>query len=175
MGKTKGTIVLAAVKVLRSRRQESASLLPDSLHHYLQERIVVSAWYPEQDLYALLVACAALFPGGDSAFEMLGAHTARDHSEGMYSDFLSLGAAARARMMWKTQHDSGDLVLTEETPHSATYELHGWEHASPKYCRIVGGYFTEVHRQTGASSPTYTHPVCRALKGDRCVYVIRWE
>jgi hypothetical protein len=174
MGKTKGTVVLAAVKVLRSRKAEATKLLPQSLHHYLKERIVVSSWYPEEDLYALLLAISQLLQV-HNAFELMGANTAREHAEGMYSDFLQRDAASRARIMWKTQHDSGEFTVVEETPKSATYELREWPHASANYCRVVGGYFTELHRLAGAASPSYSHKVCRANGADRCVYVIRWE
>src|SRR5262249_54434740 len=146
VAKTKGTVVLKAVKVLRSRKQESLAHLPKSLHHYLEDRIVVASWYPEDDFFQLLCACAALYPGGDAAFDMLGAATAQDHAENMYADIVKRDAASRARIMWKTQHDTGDLVLVEQTPKSVTYELRGWSPVSPKYCRVAGGYFTELHR-----------------------------
>jgi len=175
VGKTKGTVVLKAVKVLRSRKDEARAHLPESLHHYLEDRIMVASWYPEEDFFGLLCGCAALFPGGDSAFEMLGAATAQDHADGMYADIFKRDAVSRARIMWKTQHDSGDLVLTEETPKSATYELRGWGYASPKYCRVVGGYFTELHRIGGAAAPSYAHPTCRSAGGDRCVFVVSWR
>ena len=175
MGKSKGTVFLKAVKVLRGRKAEALARLPKSLHHYLEDRIVVASWYPEDDFYELLCACASLFPGGDSAFDLLGAATARDHAEGMYVDTLKREPVSRARIMWKTQHDTGDLVLAHLSENSARYELSGWSQTQPRYCRVVGGYFTELHRLTGAASPTYTHPVCRSAKGtDRCVFVISW-
>jgi hypothetical protein len=93
----------------------------------------------------------------------------------MYADTLKREPASRARIMWKTQHDTGDLVLAHLSENSARYELSGWSQTQPRYCRVVGGYFTELHRLTGAASPTYTHPVCRSAKGtDRCVFVISW-
>jgi len=174
VGKTKGTVVLKAVKVLRSRKAEAHTHLPESLHHYLEDRILVASWYPEEDFYELLCACAALFPGGDSAFEMLGPATAQDHAEGMYANIFKRDAVSRAHIMWKTQHDSGELVVTQETPTSATYELRDWGYASPKYCRVVGGYFTELHRISGVAA-RYTHPTCRSVRGDRCVFVVSWS
>jgi hypothetical protein len=146
-------VVLKAVKVLRSCKQESLAQLPKSLHHYLEDRIVVASWYPEQDFFELLCACAALFPGGDAAFEMLGAATAQDHAEGMYTDIMKRDPVSRARIMWRTQHDTGDLVLLDQTANSATYELRDWSPASARYCRVVGGYFTELHRLDGAGAP----------------------
>jgi hypothetical protein len=173
MGKTKGSTALPAVKVLRSRRAEAAKLLPESLAHYLDERIVVASWYPEEDVLGLVAACAALFPELD--FKTMGEAAARTHLEGVYADLLHRPNATRARTLWKTQHDSGVLSVTGETPHSVTYELVDWNHASGEYCRLLGSYFTEVHRLAGAPRPSFEHPVCRKADQDRCVWVVRWD
>ena len=175
MGKTKGTVVLSAVKLLRSQTEAARRLLPVALHHYLSERIVVASWYPEEHLYELIVAGAALLPNQSGVFEMMGATTCREHVEGLYADHLKRDPQMRARILWRAQHDSGDFALTQSTPNSVTYELTGWDHASPKYCRVVGGYFTELHRLTGAAAPSYTHPTCKSAGADRCVYVVSWR
>jgi len=175
VAKTKGTVILKAVKALRGRKQESLAKLPQALHHYLEDRIIVSSWYPEEDFFQLLCATAALFPGGDAAFEMLGAATAHDHFEGMYNEIVKRDLASRARIMWKTQHDSGEMVLVEQTPTSVTYELREWKPVSAKYCRVVGGYYTELHRLDGAPAPTYSHPACRANGSPACRFVVSWR
>jgi len=176
MGKTKGSAVLNAVKLLRARKDDAARLVPPALRHYLEERVVVASWYPEEDLIALIVTCAALLPvPRDSVFETMGAHSARTHLEGVYADLLHRGPTTRARTLWKTQHDTGVLSVTSETPSSVTYELVGWDHGSAEYCQLLGGYFAEVHRLAGAANPTFLHPTCRSARSPRCVWVVRWE
>jgi hypothetical protein len=177
MGKAKGSVVLSAVKLLRAQKEAGRKAVPPSLLRYLDERVVVAAWYPEEDLYALILACAATFPTqSDSVFDAMGAGTARLHLEGgVYGDLLKKDTAHRARVIWRAQHDTGDMAVTEETEKSATYELSGFDHATPKYCRVIGGYFAEVHRLTGARKPTHTHPLCRASGGHLCRYVISWS
>jgi hypothetical protein len=64
--------------------------------------------------------------------------------------------------------------VRSETPSSVTYELAGWDHASRDYCRLLGGYFAEVHRLGGAASPRFEHPSCRKAGADCCVWIIRW-
>src|SRR5258708_35757850 len=89
MGKTKGSAVLNAVKLLRARKDDAARLVPPALRHYLEERVVVASWYPEADLIALIVTCAALLPvPRDSGFEPMGAHPPRTHLEGGDADRL---------------------------------------------------------------------------------------
>ena len=176
MGNAKGSAVLAAVKLLRSRRAEANALVPQGLRRYLDERIVLGAWYPEEDLIGLFNACAPLVPvADDQVFEAMGALAAGTHLEGVYSDLLSRGALSRARSLWRTQHDSGALSITKETPNSATYELVGWEHSSPQYCRILGGYLAELHRLSGAVRPTFSHTTCRSLGASHCVWLVRWD
>ena len=113
MGKTKGTVVLSAVKLLRSQTEAARRLLPVSLHHYLSERIVVASWYPEEHLYELIVAGAALLPNQNQVFEMMGATTCREHVEGLYADHLKRDPQMRARILWRAQHDTGDFALTQ--------------------------------------------------------------
>jgi hypothetical protein len=176
VAKTKGSAVLAAVKLLRSRRPEALALLRPQLHKYLDERIIVAAWYPEEDLLGLITACAGVFPvRGDSIFETMGALAARGHLEGVYADLVQRSVAARAATLWKSQHDTGQLVLVRETENSATYELVDWGLSSGAYCRLLGGYFAEVHRFAGASEPSFAHPSCRAGGQERCVWEIRWS
>jgi hypothetical protein len=176
MGKTKGSAVLGAVKLLRARKIEAAALLPAALRRYLEERVVVASWYPEEDLIGLIVTCATLLQvPGDRVFETMGALSARSHLEGVYADLLHRGPATRARTLWKTQHDTGVLSVTSETPTSVTYELVGWDHGSAEYCRLLGGYFAEVHRLAGAASPTFLHPTCRSARAASCTWVVRWE
>jgi hypothetical protein len=176
LGKTKGSAVLAAVKLLRSRRVEAQPLLPVALHHYLDERIVVAAWYPEEDLLALISACASVFPvRGDSIFESMGAITARVHLEGIYADLLERDCSARVRSLWKTQHDTGDVWVSRETGKSATYQLTDWVVKSAEYCRLLGGYFAEIHRIAGAADASFVHPSCRALGAPQCVWLVRWS
>ncbi|HTO53047.1 MAG TPA: hypothetical protein VMR50_06630 [Myxococcota bacterium] len=175
MGKTKGSAVLTAVKILRSNKERARELLPAAMHRYLEERIVVASWYGEEVVQELTRACAALAPEGEQdVYEKMGAFGARAHFEGLYSEMLDRSASARARSLWKTQHDSGELSLTSETPTSASYELTGWDHASREYCRLLGGYFTEVHRLSGAANPHFVHPTCRARRSDRCIWVVSW-
>jgi hypothetical protein len=176
MGKTKGSTVLTPVKLLRGRREEALKVLPPQLHHYLEERIVVASWYPEDDVIGLIKACSVVLPiPGDNIYETMGAGGARVHLEGIYAHLLGRDLGARAHTLWKTQHDSGELVVSGSTPESATYTLTGWDHAAREYCRLLGAYFTEVHRLDGAAEPRFDHPKCRAFGGDCCVWTVRWK
>jgi hypothetical protein len=175
MGKTKGAAALTSVKLLRGRKDEARKVLPLELHHYLEERIVVASWYPERDVFGLMMGVAKLFPLEGGQFEAMGAAAARLHLDGLYAPLLQRDPAVRARTLWKTQHDSGELVLTNLTEDSATYELNGWEQLGAEHCRLLGGYFCEVHRLTGAAEPSYEHTACSGRGGALCTWVVRWK
>ena len=175
MGNTKGAAVLTSVKLLRSRKDEARRVLPPELHHYLEERIVVASWYPERDVFGLILACAKLFPTEGPQFEAMGAAAARLHMDGIYANLLQRDPAIRARTLWKTQHDTGELTLSQVADDSATYELTGWEQLGAEHCRLLGGYFCEVQRLTGAVEPSYEHTACRGRGAAQCTWVVRWK
>ena len=49
MASIKGIGMVGIVKVLRALRKDSEAKLPQALHHYLNERVIVTEWYPEED------------------------------------------------------------------------------------------------------------------------------
>src|SRR5262245_21966174 len=103
MGKIKGSVVLSAVKVLRMQKDDAKKALEPALHHYLQERIVVAAWYPEDDFLALVVACSTIYPAErETIFEKMGSATARYHFDagGLYANLLGRDTAQRAKVIW---------------------------------------------------------------------------
>jgi hypothetical protein len=54
MANAKGTSLIDMVEFLRSRRDEAMALRPSELRHYLDEKINVASWYPEQDMIGLV-------------------------------------------------------------------------------------------------------------------------
>ncbi len=176
MGKTKGSVVLHAVKPLRKQRAAALGVLPPALHHYLEERIVVAVWYPEEDLKQLMSAVATLMGGPrEQVFDVIGAVLAQSHMEGLYADLKDRSPGLRAHTNWKTQHDTGTLSVVSESPTAITYELVGWDHASRDYCRAINAYLTELQRMSGDRNPRSDHTTCRTRGGDRCVWVVSRE
>jgi hypothetical protein len=176
VGKAKGSTLVGLVKALRRERQRALGLLPGHLHHYLDTRVVSSQWYPEEDFAALMRACAKLVPGPESrVFEFMGELSARTHLEGIYADVASNRIpGVRTQVLWKAQHDTGDLVLVSHSGSTARYELTGWDHASPEFCRLMNGYLAEAHRLRGAADVAIEHVECRAAGARSCVWVCRW-
>jgi hypothetical protein len=146
--RVKGANVLAAVKMLRANRPRAVGLLPAKYHHYLDERILVSSWYPEADQLELLRAVSLLLPGTPDPWMMIGRIAARGDLTDLYRNMVRPGdlkeALRTSSSLWRTFHDSGDLKLTLAEPGRAVAVLRGYAATAREMCRVIGGYVTEV-------------------------------
>jgi hypothetical protein len=155
MAKAKGTTLIGAVRFLRKHRQQARELLPPNLHHYLEERVAESRWYPEEDLLGLLEAVVPMIPGGrPQVLEALGAQSARGHLEGVYAHLSGGGPgeiAVRAFALWSSQHDSGRFEVTREGPGVRRMTVRDYALPSETMCGILGGYLAETLRVEGVT------------------------
>lgn len=176
MAKAKGTTLIGAVKFLRSRREEARRVLPERLQHYLDETIATSAWFPEEDLLALIRAMLELLPGpAHGTLDMMGRATARMHQEGVYAHLLENGPTRNTTFaLWSSQHDTGTLTVTEEGPNTNRVDLVDYAMPSEEMCAIVGAYIDETMRMAGLNTRT-EEIACRRSGADRCSWRCRWD
>lgn len=177
MAKTKGTTLIGAVRFLRSQKNRARQALPPELHHYLEEEIRESSWYPEADLAALLEAVVPMLPGSrDEVLAGMGAQTARGHMDGIYSHLrldASESMSRRAVALWASQHDTGRFDLAFVSPSETRMTVRDFGHPSDLLCGILGGYFAEMMRLAGAADVSVTKESC-VLRGDsECVWLVR--
>jgi len=179
VAKTKGTNLIGAVKFLRRNREAARAALPPALHHYLEDRVLPTSWYPEEDLVALLRVMAPMIgdaPG--SVFELMGRITLREHLGGVYERLLKgdpLSFARRASALWQMQHDSGRLAFIEEGPRRALFELADYAHPSREMCATIQGYVHEALAASGFAALEIRKTRC-TLDGDpRCVWECAWQ
>ena len=180
MAKTKGTTIVALVKFLRSHREAAKERLPSRLWHYLDERVHVASWYPEEDLRDLARVVAPMFPAHVAdPFEAMGRASAREHLEGTYGHLFEgtddpLAIPARAFALWASMHDSGRMETHVEPPNAVRVELTDFALPSPELCGIVGGYLAETLRLVGFSAPQAEPIACRLDGMPSCVWRCRW-
>jgi hypothetical protein len=182
MAKAKGTTIVGAVKFLRRRREEALRELAATHHHYLDERIFPTSWYPEEDLLALIRAVARLIPLPEAkALEEMGRQTAREHLEGVYShlrgsgDRSPLQIGRRAFALWASQHDTGKMSIEGTGRASCRAEIADFGHPSRELCGVVRGYLLESFRLSGAESPRGEQVACRCQGAPSCVIEIEWS
>jgi hypothetical protein len=176
MAKAKGTILLPAVKYLRSRRQEALALLPPELHHYLEKRILEVSWYPESDLLTLIRVMIELLPGTmEEIVKLIGEAAAQEHSEGIYSHLLEGGPTpAGGFALWSSMHDSGRLRATREGDTSICIDLIDYGYPSPEMCLMVEAYILRS-LSMGGVIPTAEKICCQRDGGDRCSWRCTWD
>lgn len=162
---SKGTNLIDMVKFLRSRRERALELLPSHLHPYLEKRIDVSAWYPEEDVHELTRALAVLLPDrGESIYRTLGELNARNHTEGRYGHLLGEvkleTLAIRVRALWKTLHDTGELEFEADPERGGRARLRGYANPGPEMCQMIGTYLADLVARTGFEGVVPRHERC---------------
>lgn len=176
---TKGTNLIDMVKYLRSRRDEALEALPEHLHHYLDDRIDVATWYPEEDRIGLVRALTKLMPSdGRDPLETIARINARQHEARVYSHLLKDAEPAalpiRASALWKAMHDAGDLRI-QMGEGTAEVELSGWDAPSHELCTMVGPYLSELFALSGLQDVTSEKTTCVREGAPCCRWQLSWD
>ncbi len=171
MPSVKGTILVPLIKALRARRDEARAALPPELHHYLDERVLLTGWYPEQDHLALLRTLGKLL--SLTSYVTMGTILAQFELRGVYRAQLHEGDAMRTirgfTQFWPINHDTGTIEVVERKT-GATVILSGYVIVSREICEIVGGYVGEAVRMAIGRAPHVSHVRCRANHAPTCVW-----
>ena len=180
MGRAKGTTLINAVKALRMKRNEALRLLPKHLHRYLEERILVSSWYPEEDLLEILRTLAKLLPAaGTDVFEFMGRVSARSDLGGVYASLLRQGDPAttlrRTAVTWKHYHDTGKEEVIESSDGHAVIEISGFDSPSREICSTVKGWIYELVELAGGKDIRVDHPQCVPEGASSCRFKATWK
>lgn len=172
----KGTVLIGAVKYLRSRKEDSAKILPDDLQHYLSKRLSPALWYPEEDSLQLIKALVQLMPGDpESVLEQLGLMRARALGKGIYSHLVKDGGTdSSTRALWASMHDTGDLTIVSEKDHVLLFRLSGYANPCHEMCVIVGSYIQETLRMGGRFAKV-TKVDCALSGSEACTWRADWS
>jgi len=176
MGNAKGSVLVGPIKFLRKRREEARGVLAPELHHYLEERVRLSSWYPETHFTALMLAAARLTHEDlDRALEQMGAAGAHFHAE-FYGDLLrSMGSNSSVFALWSTQHDTGELRTVADSPTAAHVELIGFDSPSRENCILCTGYIRGALAVNGFEVVAVEKTRCVIRGDDRCAWRVSWR
>ena len=180
MAGTKGTSLVNIVKLLRANKEAARREVPARLQSYLETRVVLLAWYPEEDFLELARALARILPsGGPAPWEWMGRESARRDLAEVYRPLLRpgdpLGTLAKGALLWSAYHDSGRFRALPDAPGSARLELADFGLPAVETCEIFRGYFAEVLRAAGARSVEVTQIACRTQGAQSCLWQAKWE
>lgn len=179
MAKVKGTIVVKIVKSLRSLHEPTTELLPPGLQHYLDERVLPTTWYPEEDYLGLMrVLAGKLRDPGMDVWEWMGRESARLDLEEIYRSLLRerdpAGTLEKFESFWSLRHDSGEPKVTLHGPGRATVELAGYGLLSGEVCRSVTGSIWQLLSSAGAQGIQVREESCRVRGAPVCRWQASW-
>lgn len=155
MSRIKGIALVNAVKALRVHRMAAMRVLPAELHNYLTTRILVTEWFPAQDLIELLRALAKIRPDpGYDVWEFFGRQGVKDDFESVYAALVKQGDPARTLelypLTWSLYHDGGVCEVEFEAGNRAQIEIDDELTRIDEFCRLQTGHFTQLLLQAGA-------------------------
>jgi hypothetical protein len=170
--RAKGTAILQLVKALRSMPDAARAALPPRQRAYLEDRILVTAWYPEADYLALFDALIACVPKSDvDPWEAFGVQAARHDLANVYRGLVRggdlLSCVRASKELFKLYHDSG-AVTVEQYPDHARMEVVGYASVSAGNCRFITSYAREHARLTLGVRITVHETMCTSMGHDRC-------
>jgi hypothetical protein len=182
--------VLPVVAALKAH-PNGKSLVPMALGKYFDEHLLVSAWYPERDYFALLEALVktidARAVGGDvwryfAKFSVQqdiagggpggggGAGTSAGAGKGVYRNFGTSAVGdpeqlfRRGIKLWSQYHDTGTMRIAGWRPMTerVVMQLTGFQIPIEGFVRLQGYYLEELGRVVGvAVESTVTRSTAR--------------
>lgn len=176
MPRAKGTVLLGLVKALRAMADRSRQLLPPSLHHYLEERIVLAAWYPLEDYLAMLRVLPKLFPDVPADFYVqVGRSSAKEQMSGVYGRLAGDTSRKATATLLAAMFDTGEMTVVERKAGRAVTDWVGFAEPCRELCAIFTGYQRERMTLQGFDDVAARHVRCRAEGATVCRWELTWK
>jgi hypothetical protein len=176
----KGTLMRNLIKSLRKGRAIAEPLIATHLRHYLDEQIIPTQWYPEQDYWDLVAVLAQLVPAEiEDKWDYLGRIEARIHFETVYAAMATTSidpgrALQRIASLWSLQHDRGEMRHVKYDD-NALIEVVEYPIADPFVCRAITGYVREVFVIVDLAHVVVEHHKCRGNGAPKCEWTVNWS
>ncbi len=175
MARIKGANLVDVVKGLRKLGSQGRAALPAHLTHYLDDRILMSSWYPEHEVLELMRIYVNLTsPGKPEAWEFIGRLSAHVQMRDTYKHLLESREPARivkhANVIWQSHHDTGEVTVEMSDEPLAYLTLRGHQALCSEWCAIMAGYCAGMIEAAGAKNPR-----CRLASCDFKVKMARWK
>ena len=176
MARAKGTVMLELVKTMRRMADRSRALLPAELHHYLEERIVLAAWYPVEDYVAMLKVLPKLFPDAAADFYVqIGRRSAKEQMAGVYGRLAGDKSRKATATLLAAMFDTGEMKVVEREAGRAVTDWVGFAAPCREVCAIFTGYQQERMMLQGFEDVVARHTRCRAEGASVCRWQLTWK
>ncbi len=184
MARIKGTAMLNVVKSLRALGKDRAmARVPEALHRFLQERILPSSWYAEEDHLVLMRVLGEMLKAahpdlGEDVFVWMGRAGAQTDMATVYSSVMQGAtpetALRRGATLWQSYHDTGSAQVKVLGPGKGRLELTGYALPSAELCRTLQGWLAGFLAAGGAADVRIAETACRTKGDPSCVWDVEW-
>jgi hypothetical protein len=170
--------MLQLVKTLRAFGTQARAALPPTLHRYLDERIVVSNWYPHTDYLALMSTVIAVvpLPAGVDPWEHFGRLAAQYDLSRVYKGMVRgsslVGALKAVRDLFSLYQDIGRIEVTGDDER-ACIELFDFTIVSVPHCRFMSSMLREHVRLALGRDVVIVESQCRGRGDGHCRREVR--
>jgi hypothetical protein len=181
VGKVSGASVLTLQVFLRKTYDEwlyerVLAALPESHAASLRSIVLPVNWYPSEAYVAALHTARDL-SGFDQFWEQYGTFAA-DYQINLFARFVlhftsPVFFLQRGARLWSRSHDTGRWDI-EGGDKKMRGVLRDFAIVDACYCRILVAWIRRASRLTGARGGL-THPECRALGAEACVFEGWWK
>lgn len=167
--------MLQMVKTLRGMPEQAREVLPSELQRYLEERVLPTASYPEEDHLGLLRAVAALTGTRDYAMfgRVLADFELGHHYKAHLIEGDPLRTMQRFPLLWSMNHDTGEMTVERGPDGAIEVELAGYHLVASEVCGVVSGYAQRTIELAGGRDVRVQHTRCRKTGAPTCQWVIR--
>jgi hypothetical protein len=176
MARAKGTVLVGLVKGLRRQAERARQVLPPHLLHYLEERIVLAAWYPLEDYLAMLRLLTKVLPDAPADFYVqIGRSSAKEQMSGVYGRLSQDTSRKAVATLLAAMFDTGEMTVVEREAGRAVTDWVGFAEPCRELCAIFTGYQMERMTRQGFDDVHARHTRCRAEGGSVCRWELTWK
>lgn len=152
----------------------------DSADTKLMETATATGWYGLDAWIRIARTIDKVHGAGDLALLVkMGNFEAEHDVNAVLRVLLRLASPAFAVKniadLWERYHDTGRWTVREQTANRVVMVLDDWLGIDRACCVDLEGYMTKLVEIVGGKDGRVAHPECRALRGARCVWDIRWR
>lgn len=175
----KGVAMQGAIDALLAEEAAARAAMPEELRSYLDEPILASSWYPEEDHFALMEAIAEVFskPGKDVWFWM-GRSTASRDLNNLYKAMVQEGqpitTLKRFPKLWKLYRTAGHVKVQTIGSSKGLVRIYDYPFVNVKFAKLIAGFLSEAITISGGKKVVVNPTATGQKVGAPAIWVVSW-
>ena len=178
--KIKGIAMMDAIAALKRREDEAREQLPAHLHHYLDDSILVSSWYPEVDHQAMMALIAEIYADrSKDVWFWMGQATASHALGNLYKAMVQQGepitTLKRIPKLWRLYRTVGHVKVQTIGTTKGLVRLYDYPFLTPNFSRLLAGYLSEAITISGGSNVLVNITSLGQKVGAPAIWTVSWH